>query len=145
MDDKDTPTQGYNLTTNQKRLMAFVVNHTDTWRTYRDENYLDTWNEYERLWRGLWTGSDKNRDSERSRIVTPAIRQAIDSRQAEIEEAIFGRKDWFDVDDDVNDKDPADIALLRRIFVKTSKKTRLRRQSHRLISLVRSMAPALVS
>ena len=34
MDDKDTPTQGYNLTTNQKRLMAFVVNH-GYWRDYR--------------------------------------------------------------------------------------------------------------
>ena len=127
MDDKDTPTQGYNLTTNQKRLMAFVVNHTDTWRVYRDENYLDTWNEYERLWRGLWTGSDKNRDSERSRIVTPAIRQAIDSRQAEIEEAIFGRKDFFDVDDDINDKNKEDIALLKANLREDFKKDKIKK------------------
>lgn len=113
MDDNNTPTQGYKMTKNQQRLLEFVTSHTDLWREHRDTNYLKTWDEYERLWRGMWTGSDKNRESERSQIVTPAIRQAIDSRQAEIEEAIFGRKDWFDVDDDEQDKEKGDIALLK--------------------------------
>lgn len=113
MDDNNTPTQGYKMTKNQQRLLQFVTSHIDLWREHRDTNYLKTWDEYERLWRGMWTGSDKNRESERSQIVTPAIRQAIDSRQAEIEEAIFGRKDWFDCDDDLNDKSPEDIALLK--------------------------------
>ena len=113
MDDNNTPTQGYKMTKNQQRLLQFVTSHTDLWREHRDTNYLKTWDEYERLWRGMWTGSDKNRESERSQIVTPAIRQAIDSRQAEIEEAIFGRKDWFDVDDDEQDKEKGDIALLK--------------------------------
>lgn len=110
---EETGSKKYLVTKTQQRLLQFVVSHTDMWREHRDTNYLQIWNEYERLWRGLWSGADKNRESERSRIVTPAIRQAIDSRQAEIEEAIFGRKDWFDCDDDLNDKSPEDIALLK--------------------------------
>jgi hypothetical protein len=104
MDDNRTaPTQGYlDDQRHQQRLLQFVVtSHTDLWREHRDTNYLEDLGRV-RASCGVVCGlaADKNRESERSRIVTPAIRQAIDSRQAEIEEAIFGRKDWFDCDDD---------------------------------------------
>lgn len=115
------------LTSSEKRLLAFVVNHTDLWRDHRDENHLETWNEYERLWRGIWTETDKTRGSERSRLISPAIRQAIDSHQAEIEEAVFGRKDWFDIEDDVNDKQTDDIALIKRNLIEDFKKDKIKR------------------
>jgi len=45
----------------------------------------------------MWAEMDRNRMSERSKIVAPALAQAIDATVAEIEEAIFSREDWFDV------------------------------------------------
>ena len=106
---KEDPVNEYD-----RELVAFVVDHTRRWRDHRDVNYLDKWEEYERLWRGIWDGYDKIRESERSRIVTPALQQAIESKQAEISEAVFGRGEFFDIVDDRTDADKADIALVRQ-------------------------------
>jgi hypothetical protein len=65
------------------------------------------------MFRGIWSSEDKMRDSERSRIVTPAMQQAIESKQAEISEAVFGRGEFFDIEDDIRDQDKSDIALVR--------------------------------
>ena len=97
----------------EKELVSFVVEHCKKWRDHRDNNYLDLWEEYERLFRGEWDSADKTRDSERSRIVTPALQQAIEGKQAEISEAIFGRGDWFDIQDDLADQNPNDVELVR--------------------------------
>ena len=53
------------------------------------------------------------RESERSRLIAPALQQAVESSVAEVEEATFGRGKWFDIRDDVADQDPMDIANLR--------------------------------
>jgi len=95
-------------------LIEFVSTHCTEWRNNRDVNYLKTWEEYERMFRGIWDLADQSRDSERSRLVTPALQQAIEAKQAEIAEAVFGRGDFFDIADDVQDQDPADIELVRR-------------------------------
>jgi len=63
-------------------LIQYVLAHCDQWRTNRNSNYLLDWKEYERMFRGTWAAEDKPRDSERSRIVTPAMQQAIESKQA---------------------------------------------------------------
>jgi hypothetical protein len=102
------------VTEYDRELVAFVVDHTTRWRDHRDVNYLDKWEEYERLWRGIWDGADKTRESERSRIVTPALQQAIESKQAEISEAVFGRGEFFDIVDDRTDVNKEDIALVRQ-------------------------------
>jgi hypothetical protein len=102
------------VTEYDRELVAFVVDHTTRWRDHRDVNYLDKWEEYERLWRGIWDGADKTRESERSRIVTPALQQAIESKQAEISEAVFGRGEFFDIVDDRTDPTKEDIALVRQ-------------------------------
>jgi hypothetical protein len=86
-----------------KELVAFVVNHCDRWRDYRDTNYLSDWLEYERIFNGEWDVQDKTRESERSRIVTPATQQAVETRHAEIMEAIFGQGEFFDIQDDIRD------------------------------------------
>ena len=59
-----------------KELVSFVVDHCDRWRDYRDTNYLSDWLEYERIFNGEWDVQDRTRESERSRIVTPATQQA---------------------------------------------------------------------
>jgi len=94
-------------------LIQYVLAHCDQWRTHRDSNYLLDWKEYERMFRGIWAAEDKARDSERSRIVTPAMQQAIESKQAEISEAVFGRGEFFDIEDDIADQDKSDINLVR--------------------------------
>ena len=95
-------------------LIEFVTLHCTEWRNNRDVNYLKTWEEYERMFRGIWDLADQGRDSERSRLVTPALQQAIEAKQAEIAEAVFGRGDFFDIADDMQDQNPADIELVRR-------------------------------
>lgn len=101
------------VTNEDQELVAFVVDHCNRWRDHRNVNYLDKWEEYERLFRGIWDAADKTRDSERSRLITPALQQAIESKQAEISEAVFGRGEWFDIIDDQQDPNKQDIQLVR--------------------------------
>ena len=98
-----------------KEIVAFVVNHCDRWRDYRNTNYLDLWDEYERIFRGEWAIEDRMRDSERSRIVTPAAQQAVETRHAEIMEAIFGQGEFFDIEDDIKDVNgnPLDVEMIK--------------------------------
>jgi len=67
------------------------------WRTTRDSNYFDLWDQYWNIWRGQWNARLKQRDSERSRLIAPATQQAVDATVAEMVEATFGRGDWFDI------------------------------------------------
>ena len=102
------------VTDADKEVVEFVMTHCNEWRNNRDVNYLKTWEEYERMFRGIWDLADQSRDSERSRLVTPALQQAIEAKQAEISEAVFGRGEFFDIADDIQDQNPADIELVRR-------------------------------
>ena len=118
-----------------KELVSFVLDHCDQWRNHRDVNYLIYWQEYERLFRGMWDPSDKTRQTERSQLVTPAIAQAVESKQAEISEAIFGRGEWFDIEDDINDKDPSDIALVRRQMHEDFRRSKIKKAIDDIILL----------
>ena len=74
------------------QALAGWLNHRlETWRTHRDTNYVQKWDEYYRLWRGIWLQEDRTRSSEKSRIIAPALQQAVESSVAELEEATFGR------------------------------------------------------
>ena len=86
-------------------LCGWVIRYITEWRTARDQKYRSKWDEYVRIWMGEWAPEDKSRKSERSRIVTPASMQALDSTVAEIEEALFRRDIWFDIDEDVDEMD----------------------------------------
>ena len=78
-------------------LADYVRDLNQEWADYIESNYVDRWDEYNRIWRGEWAPEDKTRDSERSRLVTPGTQQAVESSVAEVEEATFGRGRWFDV------------------------------------------------
>jgi hypothetical protein len=112
-----------------KELTAFVVNHCDRWRDYRDTNYLEEWLEYERIFNGEWAVEDKTRDSERSRIVTPATQQAVETRHAEIMEAIFGQGEFFDIQDDIRDvnNNPLDVAAIKAQLMEDFKIDKIRK------------------
>ena len=112
-----------------KELVAFVTDHCDRWRTYRDINFLPSWEEYERIFRGEWASEDKTRDSERSRLVTPMTQQAVETRHAEIMEAIFGSGEYFDIEDDLKDIDgsPLDVEMIKRQLMEDFKKDKIRK------------------
>jgi len=95
------------------KIEEWVIDKADEWRDHYRANYEQKFDEYYRLWRGIWAAEDKTRDSERSRLISPALQQAVESSVAEVEEATFGRGKWFDIRDDRNDQDPKDIAYLR--------------------------------
>jgi len=94
-------------------LESWLEVKLDGWRDHFEANYAEKFDEYYRLWRGIWSAEDRTRDSERSRIISPALQQAVESSVAEIEEATFGRGKWFDIKDDRNDPEKADIVYLR--------------------------------
>jgi hypothetical protein len=116
-------------TENDKELTAFVVDHCDRWRDYRNTNFLDDYLEYERIFRGEWAAEDKTRDSERSRIVTPATQQAVETRHAEIIEAVFGQGDFFDIEDDLKDVNgnPLDVEMLKAQLTEDFKLDKIRK------------------
>lgn len=110
------------------KLVDWVLEYIEEWRDHRDTNYLSDWKEYERLWRGEWAAEDRLRDSERSRITSPALQQAIENHTAEIEEAIFGQGDHlFDIDDDMMDQDKSDVEYLKGYMKECFKKNKLRK------------------
>ncbi|CAB4213951.1 hypothetical protein UFOVP1457_10 [uncultured Caudovirales phage] len=119
----------YEPTEADKELVAFVVDHCDRWRTYRDTNHLPDYLEYERIFRGQWASEDKTRDSERSRIVTPATQQAVETRHAEIMEAIFGQGDFFDIEDNIQDVNgnPIDVEMIKSQLMEDFKKDKIRK------------------
>ena len=112
-----------------KDLVSFVVDHCDRWRDYRDSNYVDSWNEYERIFRGEWASEDATRESERSRLITPGTQQAVETRHAEIIEAIFGQGEYFDIKDDIQDIDgnPLDVGKLREQLLEDFAKDKVRK------------------
>ena len=111
----------------EQDLEGWVVEKCQGWRNHFESNYAEKFDEYYRLWRGQWAAEDKTRQSERSKIISPALQQAVESSVAELEEATFGRGKWFDIEDDVADNEKRDIAVLRETLYKDFKKNKVRK------------------
>ena len=97
----------------EESIEEWVMTKCEDWRDYYESNYEGRFEEYYRLWRGIWDPSDSERRSERSRIISPALQQAVESNVAELEEATFGRGKWFDVADNLGDTNKQDVLFLR--------------------------------
>jgi hypothetical protein len=108
-------------------LEDWVINKCENWRDNYQSNYEEKFDEYYRLWRGIWDPADTERASERSRIISPALQQAVESNVAEMEEATFGRGKWFDIADDVNDKESQDVQYLRNKLTEDFENTQVRK------------------
>ena len=111
----------------EESIENWVMDKCDDWANHYDQNYRNQHEEYYRLWRGIWSAEDKTRTSERSRIITPALQQAVESNVAEIEEATFGRGKWFDISDDYADKERGDIQVLRELLHCDFEKAKIRK------------------
>ena len=97
----------------EQSIEDWVMTKCDDWRDNYESNYSYRFDEYYRLWRGIWDSADSERASERSRIISPALQQAVESNVAELEEATFGRGKWFDVSDNLGDTERNDVLFLR--------------------------------
>jgi len=75
----------------QESAESWIMEKCESWRDHFESNYQDKFDEYYRLWRGVWSGEDSLRQSERSRLINPALQQAVESSVSEVEEATFGR------------------------------------------------------
>jgi len=116
-------------------LTAWITDHIERWRDHRDANYVDLWEEYLRIFRGQWEASDKTRESERSRIISPATQQAVETRHAEIMEAIFGQGEFFDIADDIKDVNGSnlDIEMLRAQLHEDFKRDKIRKAVDQIV------------
>jgi hypothetical protein len=99
-----------------KELVKYITSHCDRWRDFKETNYEAMWDSYERLYYGIWSDEDKTRDSERSKIISPAIRQAVENKTSEIIEATTGRGEFFDMTDNVQDENGTnvDVEMVKR-------------------------------
>ena len=98
----------------EESLEDWVITKCENWRDHYESNYEEKFEEYYRLWRGQWDPADSERSSERSRIIAPALQQAVESNVAELEEATFGRGKWFDISDNFGDQQTQDVLYLRK-------------------------------
>lgn len=94
-------------------VVSYVMSRVQRGRDVRDQKYKQRWDEYTRLWRGFWAEADRNVNSERSKIISPALQQAIEMAVAEIEEAFFSRAAWIDIEDDIADQEKDDALAYR--------------------------------
>lgn len=100
-DEKDVESAIEDL--RRAELTSWIMARVEVWRQWRNGQFSDKWAEYYRLWRGFWAPNDKNRESERSKLISPALQQAVEMTVAEMEEATFGRGEWIDISDDYED------------------------------------------
>lgn len=127
-DDKEKAKESNDKAREQK-LVAWVVDHTDRWRDWRNSNYLEDWKEYERIFRGQWAAEDRTRESERSRLISPATQQAVETRHAEIMEAVMGAETFFDIQDDIKDVNgnPVDVEEMKQLLHEDFKRDKVRK------------------
>lgn len=95
------------------QLLDWILTKTDDWLDYRRSNFDNKWKEYYRLWRGVWDAQDRVRESEKSRLIAPALQQAVESSVAEQEEATFGNSNWFDIRTYPEGLDEGEVEKLR--------------------------------
>mgnify|MGYP003563146529 CR=1 FL=1 len=97
-------------------LVSWVIGKVNPWEDHRNTGWAARWKQYWRVWRGVWDQDDKTRKSERSRLIAPALAQAIDAQVAEVESATIDQDVWFDVADDIADEQSEkdlDVLLMR--------------------------------
>ena len=110
----------------EQSIEEWVMDKCEDWRDHYESTYAEKFDEYYRLWRGIWDPADSDRRSERSRIISPALQQAVESNVAELEEATFGRGKWFDVSDNMGDTEKQDVLFLRNKLTEDFENSKIR-------------------
>jgi hypothetical protein len=101
----------------EQELSGWVTGKVGKWEDFRNRGYSRKWKEYWRMWRGMWSAEDKSRKSERSRLIAPALSQAIEASAAEVETILLDSSNWIDLSDDLYDTDDKDILQSRKALL----------------------------
>lgn len=113
-DAADQALLGFQQNGAREQLVQWVTEYVTEWERWRKQHLDSAWAEYLRKWRGVYAEEDRTRQSERSRLISPALQQAVEEAVAEIEEAVLGDKEaWFDIDDDRSDGQKEDWQAIR--------------------------------
>lgn len=110
---EETPEDAREPTTNEEKLVQWVIGRVFDWKEHRNGNYGSAWDDYERMWRGIYDVNTKSRKSERSKLVSPATSEAVENSAAEIEEAVFNQGNYFSMTPEASDS-PIDKAAFMR-------------------------------
>jgi hypothetical protein len=94
-------------------IVTYIVKLVRDARDARDVKYKARWDAFERTYRGIYDGHDATREGERSKLIAPALTQAIDGIHAGIMDALFSRENWIDLVDERADQDDSDIQQAR--------------------------------
>jgi len=105
-------------------LAGWIMGRVDKWEDHRNRGYSRKWKEYWRMWRGLWHSDDRTRKSERSRLIAPALSQAIEASAAEVETILLDKSNWIDLEDDVADQDSTDVRQTRNSLLEDLRLTK---------------------
>lgn len=118
MEDTDLLTDApENSDSLDSELAGWIMTRVQRWRNARDTTYRRNWEQYYCIWNGEFSSSLKSKDTERSRLISPATQQAIDGMVAEMSEATFGRGMWFDIDDTDGPEEEAKAELARKSLI----------------------------
>lgn len=98
-------------------LVSDIMGDISQWRTLRQADLDDIWDEFYYKWRGFWRQKDRTYKRERSKLVAPLTSMAVDLTVAEIVEAVFGREYFIDLPDDVMDTEKEDMEVVRNNLV----------------------------
>lgn len=113
-DKAETAVAGFQQKGAREQLCSWIMEHVTEWEMWRKQNLDWQWAEFLRKWRGVYDESDRTRASERSRLISPALQQAVEEAVAEMEEAVLGDKEgWFDIDDNFSDGQKEDWQPIR--------------------------------
>lgn len=107
-------------------LAGWIMGKVDPWEDHRNRGYSRRWKDYWRMWRGIWHSDDRTRKSERSRLIAPALAQAIEASAAEVETALLEKSNWIDLSDDLRDTDNADVLQSRKALLEDFKLTNVK-------------------
>lgn len=104
MDDlqETTLTEKSETYSKSQELVSWIMDRVVRWRNARDREYDEKWQNYWSLWKGEWNPRLKAKNAERSKLIAPALQQAVDQTVAEMVEATFGRGTWVDISDDID-------------------------------------------
>ena len=95
--DNDSKTSTTEESPGRSALVSWVVNRIKHARDVRDAEYGESWREYTRIWRGIYSSSDKTTDSERSRLISPATAQAVERPDAlDLRQRVMNRERQHD-------------------------------------------------
>ncbi len=112
----DSDTQDAQTISPQQSLINWVMSRVRSWQDVRDREFKQDWEKYYLMWRCRFDNKLRSRVEERSKIVSPALMQAIDDNIAEIEDSLFSTDSLMDLIDNYGDQDTTDIMKLRELL-----------------------------